>query len=304
VTFRLFARPGLVAPFKATIAALLALSLVACQSTVLTTAGLMSVSGPRAASALAGEAEIRGQSTLVLDYASGRTLYEEAADGLRYPASLTKMMTLYLLFETIGEGRLSLDSELVVSENAASKPPAKIGLKAGSTIRVRDAAQAIAVKSANDVATVIAENLGGSEDGFAAAMTAKARSLGMSRTQFANASGLPDPRQISTARDMATLGRALLSRFPQYAPLFSVTEFEYGGKSFKATNKLLGKVPGVDGLKTGYIRDAGFHLVATAKRGGRRIIVVVMGGEKGKERDAKVIALIDQYLGAAQFAER
>nr|WP_210348884.1 D-alanyl-D-alanine carboxypeptidase family protein [Aurantimonas marina] len=280
------------------------MSLVACRSTELTTAGLLPFAAPQSVGAVTGEAEIRGQSTLVLDYASGRTLYEEAADGLRYPASLTKMMTLYLLFEAIGEGRLSLDSELRVSENAASKPPAKIGLEPGTTIRVRDAAQAIAVKSANDVATAIAENLGGSEAGFAAAMTAKARSLGMSRTQFANASGLPDPRQISTARDMSTLGRALLSRFPQYASLFSVTEFEYGGKRFKATNKLVGKVPGVDGLKTGYIRDAGFHLVATAKRGGRRIIVVVMGGEKGRDRDAKVTALIDQYLGAARFAER
>ncbi|MCP3056048.1 D-alanyl-D-alanine carboxypeptidase family protein [Aurantimonas marianensis] len=304
MTSRLFARPGLLAPLKAMLSAIMALALVACQSTELTSAGLMSASAPRAASSLASEAEIRGQSTLVLDYASGRTLHEEAADGLRYPASLTKMMTLYLLFEAIGEGRLSLDSELVVSENAASKPPAKIGLKPGTTIRVCDAAQAIAVKSANDVATVIAENLGGTEEGFAAAMTAKARSLGMSRTLFANASGLPDPRQISTARDMATLGRALLSRFPHYAPLFSVTEFEYGGRRFKATNKLLGKVAGVDGLKTGYIRDAGFHLAATAKRGGRRIIVVVMGGEKGRDRDAKVIALIDEYLGAARFAER
>lgn len=284
---------------KPAIAACLALSLVACQSTELTSTGLLPYARTSTPSTVLGEPEIRGASTLVLDYQSGRTLYAVAEDGLRYPASLTKMMTLYLLFETIQSGKLSLGSELVVSENAAAQVPSKLGLKPGSTIRVADAAQALAVKSANDVATTIAENLGGSEPAFAAAMTAKARSLGMRHTNFANASGLPDPRQVSTARDMATLARALLSRFPAYAPMFSKTGFDYGGRHYTATNKLLGKVPGVDGLKTGYIRDSGFHLIATAKRGGRRILVVVMGGRTGRERDAYVTELIDRYLGAA-----
>ncbi len=299
LTQRLSFRLRPLASLKAALAALLALTLVACQSTELTTAGLLPYARVGAATASPGIAEVRGESTLVLDFASGRTLYEDAADGLRYPASLTKMMTLYLLFETIEAGRLSMSSELRVSENAASQPPSKLGLKAGETIRVADAAQAIAVKSANDVATVIAENLGGSEANFANAMTAKARALGMSRTRFVNASGLPDEGQISTARDMATLGRALLNRFPAYASPFTRTGFDYNGRRYNATNKLLGSVEGVDGLKTGYIRDAGFHLAATATRRGRRIIVVVMGGRTGRERNARVEALIDQYLGPA-----
>ncbi|MEH6717734.1 MAG: D-alanyl-D-alanine carboxypeptidase family protein [Aurantimonas endophytica] len=284
---------------KAAVVAFLALSLVACRSTELTSAGLLPYASTSATDIALGEPEIRGVSTLVLDYQSGRTLYADAEDGLRYPASLTKMMTLYLLFETVASGKLSLGSELVVSENAAAQVPSKLGLKPGSTIRVADAAQALAVKSANDVATTIAENLGGSEPAFAAAMTAKARSLGMRHTRFVNASGLPDPRQVSTARDLATLARALLARFPAYAPMFSKTGFDYGGRHYTATNKLLGKVPGVDGLKTGYIRDSGFHLIATATRGGRRILVVVMGGRTGRERDAYVTELIDRYLGAA-----
>ncbi|HEX2017421.1 MAG TPA: D-alanyl-D-alanine carboxypeptidase family protein [Aurantimonas sp.] len=281
------------------LAGLLALTLAACQSTELTSAGLLPYARTSAPDVVLGEPEIRGASTLVLDYRSGRTLYEDAADGLRYPASLTKMMTLYLLFETVESGKLSLGSELLVSENAAAQVPSKLGLKAGSTIRVVDAAQALAVKSANDVATTIAENLAGTEPAFAAAMTARARALGMRHTRFANASGLPDPRQISTARDMATMARALLTRFPAHAPMFSRTSFEYGGQRYNATNKLLGKVPGVDGLKTGYIRDSGFHLVATATRRGKRILVVVMGGRTGRERDAYVTELIDRHLGAA-----
>ncbi|MEF2550336.1 D-alanyl-D-alanine carboxypeptidase family protein [Aurantimonas sp. A2-1-M11] len=299
LTQRLPLRLRPLALLKPALAPLLALAMVACQSSELTTDGLLPYARVGAATVSPGQAEVRAASTLVVDYGSGRTLYEEAADGLRYPASLTKMMTLYLLFEMIEAGRLSMNSELTVSENAASQPPSKLGLKAGSTIRVADAAQALAVKSANDVATVIAENLGGSEAAFANAMTAKARALGMTRTRFANASGLPDKDQISTARDMATLGRSLLTRFPAYASLFTRTGFDYGGRHYNATNKLVGSVHGVDGLKTGYIRDAGFHLVATATRRGRRIIVVVMGGRTGRERNAQVEALIDQYLGPA-----
>lgn len=287
---------------KAVLAAVLALGLAACQSSANLADGLLPYAGVSVRDIALGPAEIRASSVLVTDYASGRVLYAEDADGLRYPASLTKMMTLYLLFEAIEEGSISPDTPLRVSARAASREPAKLGLAAGSTIAVRDAAQAIAVKSANDVATVIAENLAGSEEAFAAAMTAKARSLGMTRTRFVNASGLPDPRQVTTARDMATLGRALLSRFPRYAPLFAARSFDYGGRTYKATNKLLGRVPGVDGLKTGYIRDAGFHLVATAARNGRRILVTVLGGRTGAERNAQVTALIDEYLGPAPVA--
>lgn len=244
-----------------------------------------------------GPASAAPYAAMVIDARSGEVLHARNADARLHPASLTKMMTLYLLFEAVDAGKLSLDDRLRVSEYASSKPPVKIGLKPGETIAVRDAAQAIAIKSANDVAAVIAENLAGSEPAFAAVMTAKAKSLGMRNTRFVNASGLPDPRQISTARDMAILGRSLLSRFPEYAPLFRSTEFNYNGRTYHATNKLLGKVRGVDGLKTGYIRDAGFHLVATATRNGRRLIVVVMGGRTGGERNAEVTALIEEYLG-------
>ena len=295
------------AVLRAFCAALLALSLVACQLTELTTAGLLPYASAGMPDVGVGGAQIRASSVMVTDYASGRTLYSEDPDGLRYPASLTKMMTLYLLFDAIQKGYVTPDTQLRVSERAASKEPSKLGLKAGSTISVRDAARTIPVKSPNDVATVVAENLGGSEEAFAAAMTRKARELGMMHTRFVNATGLPDPRQVSTAHDMASLGRALLMRFPGYHDLFAASEITYNGVTFHATNRLLGKVPGVDGLKTGYIRDAGFHLVATAHRDGKRIIVVVMGGRTGRERNERVTQLIDEYLGpapVAAFAER
>ena len=268
-----------------------ALALAGCQTAELTptSLGLTTLTDQSVA-------EIRGHSVLVLDYQSGRILEAENPDALRYPASLSKMMTLYLLFEAVDAGKLSLDTQLVASAEAAAEPPSKLGFKPGETISVRDAAQAVATKSANDVAVVIAENLGGSQANFATVMTAKARQLGMRNTRFVNASGLPDPGQISTARDMSILARSLISRFSRYMPMFQVTGFVYKGRTYHATNKLLGKVEGVDGLKTGYIRDSGFHLVATAMRGGRRIIVVVMGGRTGSERNAEATALIDKYL--------
>ncbi|MDY8110005.1 D-alanyl-D-alanine carboxypeptidase family protein [Fulvimarina sp. 2208YS6-2-32] len=279
-------------------AAFLAMALLAgCQSSQLTSEGLLPPSQPVAAMAFS-QIERRGQSALVIDYATGQTLYEDQPDALRYPASLTKMMTLYLLFEAVRSGQLSLDTQLVVSENAASKPPSKLGLKPGETIPVSLAMTALAVRSANDVATVVAENLGGTEEAFANAMTRRAQGLGMNRTRFANASGLPDPAQASSARDMAILGRALYSRFPEYTNLFKLTSYEYNGRTYRATNKLLGTVRGVDGIKTGYINDAGSHLVATVERGGRRLIVVVLGGESARKRDAQVSALIERYAGA------
>lgn len=248
---------------------------------------------------LPGEPQARGKSAIVVDLDSGRTLYSEAADAPRYPASLTKMMTLYLLFEAVDQGRLTLDTPLPVSANAASRPPARLGLAAGSTIAVRDAIQALAVKSANDVAVVVAEALGGSEATFAQQMTQQARALGMNRTRFVNASGLPDPQQVTSARDMAVLARALKLRYPRYAHYFTARSFTYGGRRYEATNNLLGKVPGVDGLKTGYIALSGYNLAATARRGGRGLIVVVMGGTSERARDREVTALLERHFAAS-----
>ncbi|WP_348272786.1 D-alanyl-D-alanine carboxypeptidase family protein [Pannonibacter tanglangensis] len=239
-------------------------------------------------------AEQRGKSMLVLD-GSGREIDSFNADAPRYPASLTKMMTLYLLFEAIERGELSLASEIPVSARAASRPPARIGVPAGTTVRVEDAVQALAVRSANDMAVAVAEAVAGSEDAFAARMTAKAQALGMSRTRFVNASGLSDTRQVTTARDIARLAGALRSRFPQYLPYFGRTSFSFQGRVFEATNKLLGRVEGVDGLKTGYLSMSGYNLVATASRGGRQVMVVVLGGTTEAARDREVTELIERY---------
>jgi len=237
----------------------------------------------------------RGFSALVLNASTGEELYAVEADAPRYPASLSKMMTLYLLFEAVSSGRYSLSSPLNVSAKAASQPPAKIGLAAGSTITVEQAARALAVKSANDVAYAVAENLAGSEAAFARQMTSKARALGLSRTRFVNASGLPDTAQVSSARDMAKLAIALKRRFPQYASYYRAKSFSYGGRTFRATNNLLGTVRGVDGMKTGYIRMSGYNLVATANRGGKRLVVVVIGGKSESARDREVTRLIEAY---------
>ncbi|WP_244293969.1 D-alanyl-D-alanine carboxypeptidase family protein [Pannonibacter carbonis] len=239
-------------------------------------------------------AEARAKSVLVLD-GSGREIDGFNADAPRYPASLTKMMTLYLLFEAIDRGELTMMSEIPVSARAASRPPARIGVPAGSTIRVEDAVQALAVRSANDMAVAVAEAVAGSESVFAARMTAKAQALGMSRTRFVNASGLSDTRQVTTARDMARLAAALSSRYPQYLHYFNRTSFAYDGRVFEATNKLIGRVPGVNGLKTGYLSMSGYNLVATAERGGRRVMVVVMGGATEAARDREVTDLIERY---------
>jgi len=241
-------------------------------------------------------AQARAHAAIVVDAASGAVLHEEAADALRYPASLTKMMTLYLLFDAVSTGRVTLDTPLTVSAEAVARPPARIGVKAGRPITVRQAISALAVKSANDVAVVVAENLAGSESAFAQRMTAKARSLGMRRTRFVNASGLPDPRQVTTARDMAILARALKSRHAGYARAFTARSFTYEGRTFEATNNLLGRVAGVDGIKTGYIRLSGYNLAASARRGGKRVIAVVFGGESERARDREVTALLERYL--------
>ena len=241
---------------------------------------------------------------IVVDAKTGKTLYASNADAARYPASLTKMMTLYVLFEEMESGRFSLKSTLNVSANAAAQPPTKIGLRAGQTIAVDTAIRAMAVKSANDVAVVVAENVSGSVSAFASRMTRTAHSIGMKNTTFRNPSGLPDAKQKTTARDMALLGRALQDRFPQHYGYFSTRYLSYGKKKYRNTNRLLGAVRGVDGIKTGYTRASGFNLVTSVDRDGRKIVAVVMGGRTSKSRNAQMKSLISRYLREAKRGKR
>ena len=249
----------------------------------------------------AQEAEAR-YASIVIDAETGEVLRSRNADIRRYPASLTKMMTLYLLFEAVETGRLSLDSKLKVSKRAARQSPSKLGLRAGSTIRVEDAIKALIVKSANDIAVVVAEALGGTEAKFGQQMTRKAQALGMSRTTFRNASGLPNRKQRSTARDMSRLARALMRDFPHRYHYFDDQRFRYGGRVHRSPNRLLGHYRGMDGIKTGYIRASGFNLVASAERDGRRVIAVVFGGKTARSRNAHMANLLD--LGFKRIAAR
>lgn len=230
-------------------------------------------------------------SALVVNADTGKVVHEASADAVRYPASLTKMMTLYLLFEAIESGRVTLETQIPVSGNASRQPPSKIGIKAGQSISVDTAIRALAVKSANDVAYAVGEYLAGSESAFASLMTARAREIGLTRTQFRNASGLPDPGQYTTARDMARLGILLRKRFPAYYPYFSLKSFTYGGREIRGHNKLLAE-RGVDGIKTGYIRASGYNVVTSVNRYSKHYVVVVMGGDSGRERDLRVRELI------------
>lgn len=278
-------------PFRL-IVLLTALLLAACQS-----AGPPSkrVSVPVLSVAEARAIDDPRYAGIVVDAESGQILYSENADSVRHPASLAKLMTLYLLFEAIDAGRFSMDSELAVSQQAARQPASKLGLKAGGTISVRDAILAICVRSANDVAVVVAEAISGSESAFARRMTERARMLGMPTTRFRNASGLPDPGTVTTAREMSVLARALQRDFPSRYRFFSTRGFTYAGRKLESTNQLLGTL-GVDGMKTGYIRASGYNLVASARRRGQRIIVVVMGERSGAARDGHVAALISAYI--------
>lgn len=217
---------------------------------------------------------------------SGDVLFSRYATAQRYPASLTKMMTLYLLFEELESGNLTLESKLSISARAAGQPPSKLGLTPGETIDVETAIQALVVKSANDVAAVIAEHIGGSEWRFATMMTAKARSMGMTRTTFRNASGLPNSKQVTTAHDMSILGRRIIQDFPQYYDYFNAKSFAWNGRTYSSHNKLLKTFEGADGIKTGYTRRSGFNLVTTAKKDGERLIGVVLGGRSSRTRDA------------------
>jgi D-alanyl-D-alanine carboxypeptidase len=238
-------------------------------------------------------------SSIIVDANSGATLTSTSPDGLRHPASLTKIMTLYLLFERLEAGKMTLDTEMPVSEHASEQAPTKLGLRPGQTIRVEDAIKGIVTRSANDAAVVIAEAIGGDEDTFARMMTRKARALGMSRTTYHNASGLPNDEQITTARDEATLGRAIQDRFPRYYRYFSTISFNYRGQQIRNHNHLLGEVEGVDGIKTGYTRASGFNLVTSIRRGNRHLIGVVMGGRSSGSRDAIMRNLLAANLDKA-----
>lgn len=233
----------------------------------------------------------------VVDANSGRTLYGVNQTAARHPASLTKMMTLYLLFEAMESGRVKPTMMIPISEHAASQPPSKLRLRAGDQIDVESAIHALATKSANDIAVAVGEYLGGSEEQFASMMTAKARQIGMTGTSFRNASGLHDPMQVTTARDMATLGIALRRRFPSKFGYFSATGFDFRGKYIRGHNALLGRVEGVDGIKTGFVRASGFNIVTSVRSGGKSLIVVVMGGTSARARNNEVEALIARFLG-------
>ena len=231
---------------------------------------------------------------IVVDLDNGEVLYAENADERRYPASLVKMMTLYMTFEALESGRLSLHQPLPVSAYAAAKPAVKLWLPAGSTITVDQAIRALAVRSANDVAAVLAEALGGSEGMFALQMTERARDLGMTATTFKNASGLPDSGQVTTARDMVHLAVRVMNDFPQYYHYFALQSFSFNGKTHKSHNRLVRNYPGADGLKTGFIRASGFNVATTATRGNRRLVGIVMGGFTSKSRDAHMADLLDR----------
>jgi D-alanyl-D-alanine carboxypeptidase len=268
-----------------------------------------------AASAISGDADARTRrhrhraaaaekyqpaySSIVVDANSGSVMQATNADSPRHPASLTKIMTLYLLFERLESDKIKLSTELPVSPHAAAQAPSKLGLDSGETIRVETAIRAIVTKSANDVAVIVAEALGGDEPSFARMMTSKAHELGMKHTTYRNASGLPDDQQITTARDQALLGRAIQDRFPKFYRYFSTQAFEFRGKRMRNHNHLLGNVDGVDGIKTGYIRDSGFNIVTSVRRGKRHIIAVVFGGRSAKARDARARSLIDNNINIA-----
>ncbi|MHC1548969.1 SPOR domain-containing protein [Phyllobacterium sp. K27] len=256
------------------------------------------VSGLSLGSATQAAAQSKA-AAIVVDANTGKTLYSSNADAKRYPASLTKMMTLYMLFDAMAAGKVSKSTPISVSAHAASQPPTKIGFKPGQSISVEAAILSLITKSANDVASAVGEHLGGSEQRFAVMMTNKARQLGMRNTQFRNASGLPDGQQYSTARDLSVLGIALREHFPQYYSYFSTRSFSYRGRRIVGHNRLLGKVEGVDGIKTGYTRMSGFNLTSSVIKDGKKLVAVVMGGSSGRSRDAQMEKLIAQYLPAA-----
>ena len=238
-------------------------------------------------------------ASIVVDGNSGDVLQATNPDALRHPASLTKVMTLYLLFERLDAGKISLDAPLKVSQHAADQDPTKLDLKPGDTITVENAIKGIVTRSANDAAAAVAENLGGDEPSFAKLMTQKARALGMAHTTYVNASGLPDDDQITTARDQALLGRAIQDHFPRYYKYFSIDSFVWHGEEIRNHDRLLGSVDGVDGIKTGFTQASGFNLLTSVHRDGRYIVAVVMGGYSAGQRDARMRDLINSHIKEA-----
>ncbi|MDR4514376.1 D-alanyl-D-alanine carboxypeptidase family protein [Nitrosomonas sp.] len=254
--------------------------------------------------ALVGQAHANPRyASIVINADTGAVLHESNADASRYPASLTKMMTLYMLFEAMQQGRMTLDTRMPVSVHAASMPQTNIGLRAGETLSVRDAIPALIVRSANDAAAVVAEALGRTESNFGRLMTEKARQMGMHSTIFRNASGLPDRAQITTARDMVKLSVRLMKDFPQYYPYFSTQSFRYRGITYNSHNRMVRNTHGVDGLKTGFIRASGFNVATSAKRDERRLIAVVMGGKTAASRDQHTVKLLDRSFKKATPAQ-
>jgi D-alanyl-D-alanine carboxypeptidase len=241
---------------------------------------------------------------IVVDAATGAVLQEASASHRWHPASLTKLMTIYLTLEAVADGRLSLDEALPISTAAAGQSEFKLGLRAGRTIRAREAILAVLQRSANDAAVVLGERVAGSETAFAAQMTAKAMALGMTGTQFRNATGLPDAAQITTARDMAVLARAILDRFPQHADLFAAPGLSYDGQSWPTINGLLTSYPGAEAVKTGFTCDSGYNIVASARRGTRRIIAVVLGGHSRGERNALAARLLSAGFASSSTPAR
>ena len=233
-------------------------------------------------------------AAVVINADNGRVLHAWSAGQRRYPASLTKIMTLYMIFEDLRAGKITLKTRLKVSGRASRQPPSKLGLRRGDTITVKQAILALVTTSANDVATTVAENLSGSEAAFARRMTRRAHSLGMRRTHFRNASGLPHRRQVTTANDMATLAVAIQRQFPRYFGYFKTRSFRFKGRVYRNHNRLLGRYRGVNGIKTGYIRAAGFNLVSSVERDGKRLIGVVFGGRSGRSRDRQMVRLLDK----------
>ncbi|WP_134496696.1 SPOR domain-containing protein [Microvirga pakistanensis] len=244
-------------------------------------------------------------ASIVVDAKTGKILQGENVDSPRIPASITKVMSLYLLFEQLERGRMSLSTPLTVSEYAASQPPTKLGLRPGSTIEVEDAIKAMVTLSANDVSVVVAENIAGSEDAFATMMTRKAKELGMTSSEFYNPHGLPhSPPNITTARDLSILGRAIQDRFPRYFAYFDTRSFQFGKRTIRGHNRLLGKYNGVDGIKTGYTRLSGFNLLTSVNTGDRSLVAVVLGGRSASSRDKKMAGLIESYLPRAYAGAR
>jgi D-alanyl-D-alanine carboxypeptidase len=242
-------------------------------------------------------------AAIVVDMATNEILYSKAEDAKRAPASLTKMMTLYVLFSYLRAGKITLESELVVTPHAASQSPTKLGLKPGATIATSDAIKALVTQSANDVAVTVAENLAGTEENFARLMTDKARSIGMNDTLFRNASGLPNDEQVTTAHDMALLAQRLIRDYPEYYTVFETKYFSYKGKRYRNHNRLLFGYKGTNGIKTGYTRASGFNLTASVQRDDKHLIAVVLGGRTGSQRDAAMRSLLDKYFPQAVAAK-